>query len=63
MESERQLAELNDTVKRAQRVLREYLPEDSGKSPEETIAALLDILDSRQLVRLQREIADPALVL
>ena len=40
------LRELNYRLRRAQRVLAEYLPEDSGKSEKDTIAELLGILDS-----------------
>ena len=38
------LAELNDLVERAQRVLAEHLPSDSGVSPTEAINRL-DVLD------------------
>ena len=55
---ENKLAELNVYVKRAQCALRGYLPPDSRKSASDTISELLGILDSRELVRLQREIAD-----
>ena len=59
---ERKLAELNEYVRRAQRVLAEYLPPDSGKSAEATLGELLGILDSRELVSLQAEITKrPAL--
>jgi hypothetical protein len=34
MDKETQLRELKDYVRRAQRVVREYLPPDSGKSKE-----------------------------
>jgi len=50
------LAELNEFVERAQRVLAEYLPPDSGKSERETLSELLGILDSRGLHQLQGEI-------
>jgi hypothetical protein len=57
MASERQLLqEINEHVHRAQHVLAEFLPPDSGKSEEATIAELLSILDSRELHRIQREI-------
>ena len=62
MDERRLLRELNDTIKRAQRVLAEYLPEESGKSEEDTIAELLGILDSRELYRIQEQLrAKPAL--
>ncbi len=62
MDERRLLRELNDHVKRAQRVLAEYLPEDSGKSEKDTIAELLGILDSRELHRIQEQLrARPAL--
>ena len=50
------LAELNEFVERAQRVLADYLPPDSGKSERETLGELLGILDSRGLHQLQNEI-------
>jgi hypothetical protein len=50
------LGELNEFVERAQHVLAEYLPPDSGKSEKEALAELLGILDSRGLHRLQGEI-------
>ena len=53
---ERKLAELNEYVVRAQRVLAEFLPPDRGKSERDTITELLGILDSRKLLRLQAEI-------
>jgi hypothetical protein len=57
MASERQLlAEINEQVHRAQRVLADFLPPDSGKSEQDTIAELLGVLDSRELHRIQREI-------
>jgi hypothetical protein len=59
MTPENQLAMLNAFVVRAQRVLAEYLPEESGKSEKEVIADLLGILDSRELVRLQETIGTP----
>lgn len=52
-----QLEQLNQFVREAQGVLASYLPPDSGKSELETISKLLGILDSRELHRLQREIA------
>ena len=56
------LRQLNDHVRRAQRVLAEYLPDDSGKSEKETLSELLGILDSRALHRIQEELrAKPAL--
>ena len=62
MDERRLLRELNDTVSRAQRVLAAYLPEESGKSEKETIAELLGILDSRELHRIQQQLATrPAL--
>jgi hypothetical protein len=62
MDERRLLRELNDHVKRAQRVLAEYLPEESGKSEKDTIAELLGILDSRELHRIQKQLASkPAL--
>jgi hypothetical protein len=57
METERQLlAEINEHVRRAQCVLADFLPPDSGKSEQDTIAELLGILDSREIHRIQREI-------
>lgn len=50
------LAELNGYVRRAQRVLAEYLPPDSGKSAEATISELLGILDDKALLKLQATI-------
>ena len=62
MDERRLLRDLNDHVKRAQRVLAEYLPDDSGKSEKETIAELLGILDSRELHGIQEQLrAKPAL--
>ncbi len=56
------LTELNSYVKRAQHILADYLPEESGKSEKDTIAALLGILDNRGLLRLQKRIRNkPAL--
>ena len=56
------LRQLNDYVKRAQRVLAEYLPEESGKSEKDTIAELLGILDSREMHRIQEQLrAKPVL--
>ena len=56
------LRQLNDHVKRAQRVLAEYLPEESGKFETDTIAELLGILDSRELHKIQEQLrAKPAL--
>lgn len=61
MDERRLLRELNDTVRRAQRVLAEYLPEESGKSQKDTIAEF-GILDSRELHRIQQQLANrPAL--
>ena len=40
MDERKLLRELNDHVQRAQRVLAEYLPQESGKSEEETISQL-----------------------
>ena len=57
MEPENQLAMLNAFVTLAQRVLAEYLPEESGKSEKEVIAELLGILDSRELHRPKRRSA------
>jgi hypothetical protein len=56
------LRELNGFVKRAQRVLAEYLPEDSGKSEKEVISELLGILDSREMHKLQAKFNSLALV-
>ena len=55
------LTDLNSYLLRAQRVLAEYLPEDSGKSEKDTIAELLGILDDCQLHRIQKRIRAPAL--
>lgn len=57
MEQATLLRQLNEHVKRAQRVLAEYLPEESGKSEEDTIAEVLGILDSRELHRIQVQLA------
>jgi hypothetical protein len=62
MDERKLLRQLNEHVKRAQRVLAEYLPVDSGKSEKDTIAELLGILDSRELHRIQQQLASkPAL--
>ena len=43
-------------------LLAEYLPEESGNSAKDTISELLGILDSRELVRIQKQLAGkPAL--
>ena len=55
------LTDLNSYLLRAQRVLAEYLPEDSGKSEKDATAELLGILDDRQLHRIQKRIRAPAL--
>jgi hypothetical protein len=62
MDERKLIRQLNDTIKRAQRVLAEYLPEGSGKSEKDTIAELLGILDSRELHSIQQQLASrPAL--
>ena len=62
MDERRLLRDLNDHVRRAQRVLAEYLPDDSAKTEKETISELLGILDGRELHRIQEQLrAKPAL--
>jgi len=51
------LTELNSYVIRAQAVLATYRSNDGGKSEKETIAELLNILDSRELHELQMQVA------
>lgn len=51
------LAELNALVERAQRVLTEYLPPESGISPEEAITSLLEVLDGPNQRRIQDEVS------
>jgi hypothetical protein len=62
MDHLKQLTELNSFVRRAQRVLADYLPPDSNKTADDTLSELLGILDNRELHRLQEKIpAKPAL--
>ena len=62
MGREHLLTELNSYIARAQRVLAEYLPEESGKSEKDAISELLGILDNRELLKIQKTIrAKPAL--
>lgn len=56
MERAELLTELNSHVVRAQRLLAEYLPEDSGKTEKDNLAELLGILDSRELHAIQKRI-------
>jgi len=56
MDNAKLLIELNDHVRRAQRVLAAYLPPETRKSGQEVIAELLGVLDSRELHRLQAQI-------
>jgi hypothetical protein len=60
MDNAKLLIELNGHARRAQRVLAAYLPPDTRKSGQEVIAELLGILDSRELHRLQAQIAEKA---
>jgi hypothetical protein len=52
------LAELNDLVEQAQRILREYLPPDSALSPEEALSALLGVLDGPQQRAVQSRVRE-----
>ena len=49
------LAELNSIVERAQQVLTDYLPPNSGVTEREAISRLLDILDGPEQRRAQRK--------
>ena len=47
--------------RQAQRVLAEYLPPDSGKSPKDTLNELLGVLDNREIHGQERIPEKPAL--
>jgi hypothetical protein len=49
------LADLNGRVERAQRALAEYLPNESGISPEDAISNVLGVLDDREFLKIQAE--------
>jgi hypothetical protein len=49
------LWDLNNCVEHAQRVLAEYLPNESGISAEDAISKVLGILDDREFLKLQDE--------
>lgn len=49
------LWDLNSRVEQAQSALAEYLPNDSGISPEAALSNLLGILDDREFLKVQDE--------
>jgi hypothetical protein len=49
------VGELNALVERAQHVLADYLPEDSGMSDHEAINRLFDVLDGPEQRRIQKQ--------
>jgi hypothetical protein len=52
------LAELNDLVEQAQRILREYLRPDTPLSPKDVISALLGVLDGPQQREVQSKVRE-----
>jgi hypothetical protein len=49
------LWDLNSRVEQAQSALAEYLPNDSGITPEAALSNLLGILDDREFLKIQDE--------
>ena len=49
------LWDLNSRVEQAQSALAEYLPNESGISPETAISKVLGILDDREFLKVQDE--------
>ena len=49
------LWDLNNRVEQAQSALAEYLPPDSGISPQDAISDVLAVLDDREFLKLQDE--------
>ena len=49
------LWDLNSRVEEAQSALAEYLPNDSGISPEAAISNVLGILDDREFLKVKDE--------
>jgi hypothetical protein len=52
------LAELNEFVERAQRIVARHLPPDSGNSAEDAITELLGLLDGAELRDVQGRVRE-----